>query len=128
MVNDFSIAVGTVNGTGSQTANLALLRAIFKMGVPVSGKNVFPSNIQGQPTWFYIRLSSEGFEARKETSEVLVTFNQVTADADMAALPEGGLCLYPEEWRGQSLREDVHNHALPVKRFLRSTGMEGFVR
>ncbi|UCG25065.1 MAG: 2-oxoacid:acceptor oxidoreductase family protein, partial [Chloroflexota bacterium] len=128
MVNEFSIAVGTVNGTGSQTANLALLRAIFKMGVPVSGKNVFPSNIQGQPTWFYIRLNREGFEARKESSEVLVAFNRVTADADMAALPEGGLCLYPEEWRGQSLREDVHNHAVPVQRFMREAGITGKIK
>jgi 2-oxoglutarate ferredoxin oxidoreductase subunit alpha len=128
MVNDFSIAVGTVNGTGSQTANLALLRAIFKMGVPVSGKNVFPSNIQGQPTWFYIRLSREGFEARKQSSEVLVAFNQVTASADMAALSEGGLCLYPEEWRGQALRDDVYNHALPVQRFLREAGITGKIK
>ena len=87
MVNDFSIAVATVNGTGSQTANLALLRAIFKMGVPVSGKNIFPSNIQGQPTWFYVRLSPEGYEARKAISEVLVAFTRVTADADIASLP-----------------------------------------
>jgi 2-oxoglutarate ferredoxin oxidoreductase subunit alpha len=128
MVNDFSIAVATVNGTGSQTANLALLRAIFKMGVPVSGKNVFPSNIQGLPTWFYIRLSHEGYEARKAASEVLVAFNRVTADADMAALPPGGVCLYPNEWRGLALRDDVHNYALPINQFLREAGIKGKIK
>ena len=128
MVNDFSIAVATVNGTGSQTANLALLRAIFKMGVPVSGKNVFPSNIQGQPTWFYIRLSHEGFEARKDVSQVLAAFNRVTADADMATLPLGGVCLYPEDWRGLALRDDVHNYAVPVNRFLREAGIKGRIK
>ncbi|MGD8584347.1 MAG: 2-oxoacid:acceptor oxidoreductase subunit alpha [Chloroflexota bacterium] len=128
MVNDFSIAVATVNGTGSQTANLALLRAIFKMGVPVSGKNVFPSNIQGLPTWFYVRLSHEGFEARKAMSEVLVAFNRVTADADMAALPAGGVCLYNDDWRGLALRDDVINYAVPVSQFLREAGIEGKIK
>lgn len=128
MVNDFSIAVATVNGTGSQTANLALLRAIFKMGVPVSGKNIFPSNIQGLPTWFYIRLSREGYEARKATSEVLVAFNRMTADADIAALPPGGVCLYPEDWRGLTLRQDVHNYAIPTNAFLREAGISGKIK
>jgi len=128
VVNDFSIAVATVNGTGSQTANLALLRAIFKMGVPVSGKNIFPSNIQGLPTWFYVRLSREGYVARKEISEVLVAFNRVTADADIAALPAGGVCLYPDEWHGLALRDDVANYAVPLNRFLREAGIEGKIK
>ncbi len=128
MVNDFSIAVATVNGTGSQTANLALLRAIFKMGVPVSGKNIFPSNIQGQPTWFYVRLSPEGYEARKAISEVLVAFNRVTADADIASLPPGGVCLYPEDWRGLTLRQDVYSYAIPTSAFLREAGISGKIK
>ena len=71
VINDFSIVAATVNGTGSQTANLALLRALFKMGIPVNGKNIFPSNIQGLPTWYHIRVSHEGYISRKEISEIL---------------------------------------------------------
>ena len=66
VINDFSIVVATANGTGSQTANLALLRAFFKMGIPVNGKNIFPSNIQGLPTWYHIRVSHEGYVARRK--------------------------------------------------------------
>jgi hypothetical protein len=65
-VNDFSITVATVNGSGSQTSNLTILRALFKMGIPVSGKNLFPSNIQGLPTWYTIRVSKDGYLARRE--------------------------------------------------------------
>ena len=61
IVNDFSITVGTMNGSGSQTSNLTVLRALFKMGIPVSGKNLFPSNIQGLPTWYTIRVSKDGY-------------------------------------------------------------------
>jgi 2-oxoglutarate/2-oxoacid ferredoxin oxidoreductase subunit alpha len=70
--------VATANGTGSQTANLALLRAFFKMGIPVNGKNIFPSNIQGLPTWYHIRVSKDGYVARRHTSEILVAFNDAT--------------------------------------------------
>ena len=71
IVNDFSIVVATVNGTGSQTANLAILRSLFKMGIPVNGKNIFPSNIQGLPTWYEIRVSYEGYVAKRQTTEIL---------------------------------------------------------
>ena len=83
VVNDFSLVVATANGTGSQTANLTLLRAFFKMGIPVHGKNIFPSNIQGLPTWYHIRVSREGYVARRHTSEILVAFNQATANDDI---------------------------------------------
>src|SRR5690349_23398950 len=86
-VNNFSIVAATVNGSGSQTANSALLRALFKMGIPVCGKNLFPSNIQGLPTWFTIRVSEDGFLARRETSEVLAAMNRQTAVEDMASVP-----------------------------------------
>ena len=66
IINDFSITIATVNGSGSQTANVTLLRALFKMGIPVSGKNLFPSNIQGLPTWYTIRLSKDGYIARRD--------------------------------------------------------------
>ncbi|NTU48112.1 MAG: 2-oxoacid:acceptor oxidoreductase subunit alpha, partial [Syntrophobacteraceae bacterium] len=75
IVNDFSITVGTVNGSGSQTSNLTILRALFKMGIPVSGKNVFPSNIQGMPTWYTIRVSKAGFLARRDDQEIVVAMN-----------------------------------------------------
>jgi 2-oxoglutarate ferredoxin oxidoreductase subunit alpha len=127
IVNDFSIVIATANGTGSQTSNLTLLRALFKMGIPVNGKNIFPSNIQGMPTWYHIRVSSEGYVARPDSSEVLVAFNKATVEADIADLATGGVCLYPADWRDVPLREDVTNYAIPVRRFLREAGVKGKV-
>ena len=109
VVNDFSMVVATRNGTGSQTANLAILRALFKMGIPVNGKNIFPSNIQGLPTWYQIRVSKDGYVARKETSEVLVAFNEVTVAEDIAELPGGGMCIYNDDWRDVPLRDLVQD-------------------
>ena len=85
IVNDFSIQVATVNGSGSQTANLVLLRSIFQMGVPVSGKNMFPSNIAGLPTWFTIRASKHGYIGRKKEIDILVAMNPETAREDVMA-------------------------------------------
>ena len=85
VLNDFSIHVATVNGSGSQTANTVLLRAIFQMGIPVSGKNLFPSNIAGLPTWFTIRVSKQGYLARRKHNDILVVMNPETATADVAA-------------------------------------------
>src|SRR5579859_6693663 len=82
-VNNFTIVAATVNGSGSQTANNTLLRALFKMGIPVSGKNIFPSNIQGLPTWFSIRVSKDGFIARRETAEIVVALNRGTASNEI---------------------------------------------
>ena len=78
VINDMSIQVATVNGSGSQTSNLVLLRAIFQMGVPVSGKNLFPSNIAGLPTWFTIRASRHGYIARRKEVDFLVAMNPET--------------------------------------------------
>ncbi|MDX1614040.1 MAG: 2-oxoacid:acceptor oxidoreductase subunit alpha [Candidatus Promineifilaceae bacterium] len=128
VVNDFSIVVATANGTGSQTSNLTLLRALFKMGIPVNGKNIFPSNIQGLPTWYHIRVSHEGFVARRDSAEVLVAFNEETVDEDIAALPSGGVCIYSDDWRNVSLRDDVINYAVPVNQFLRQAGVRGKLR
>src|SRR6478735_5050139 len=91
VINDFSIRVATKNGSGSQTANNTLLRALFKMGIPVSGKNIFPSNIQGLPTWFSIRVSKDGFIARRETAEIVVALNRNTASDDIAGVAPGGV-------------------------------------
>jgi len=95
-VNDFSITVGTANGSGSQTSNLTLVRAFFKMGIPVSGKNVFPSNIQGLPTWFTIRLSKDGYLARSETTDIVVAMNPASFTKDQAVLAPGGAFFYDD--------------------------------
>ncbi|NLF78576.1 MAG: 2-oxoacid:acceptor oxidoreductase subunit alpha [Chloroflexi bacterium] len=115
IVNDFQIMIATVNGSGSQTANTAILRALFRMGIPVSGKNIFPSNIQGLPTWFTIRLSKDGYTARRIDYQILVAMNQQTAAEDIKNLSPNGVCLYPEEWRIQHDRDDITYYPIPVK-------------
>ncbi len=128
IVNDFSIVAATANGTGSQTSNLAILRALFKMGIPVNGKNIFPSNIQGLPTWYHIRVSKDGYIARRHTSEFLVAFNQATVNEDIANLPAGGVCLHNGDWRAIPERDDITYYAVPVNQFVRETGMKGKYR
>lgn len=125
ITNDFSIVVATANGTGSQTANLAILRALFKMGIPVNGKNIFPSNIQGLPTWYHIRASADGYTGRRHTSEILVAFNQVTVHEDIANLPPGGVVIYNDDWRSMPQRDDITYYGVPVNEFVRETGMKG---
>ena len=115
VINDFQIMIATVNGSGSQTANTVILRSLFRMGIPVNGKNIFPSNIQGLPTWFTIRLSKDGYVARLEDYHVLVAMNEQTAANDLANLASGGMCLYPEEWAFNHSRDDVTYYPLPVK-------------
>jgi len=119
VVNDFAIVAATVNGSGSQTANNTLIRAIFKMGIPVSGKNLFPSNIAGLPTWYTIRVSEQGYVARREGTEILIAFNQKTADEDLAALPEHGVCFYNDDITFAKRREDVTYYPIPVKALLK---------
>ncbi len=113
VINDFSINVATVNGSGSQSANSVLLKSIFGMGVPVSGKNLFPSNIAGQPTWYLIRASKDGYVARKHVSEVLVAMNPESAQADVAALPAGGVAIYEENLKLDQVRGDVFFYPVP---------------
>lgn len=93
IVNDFNIMVGTVNGSGSQSANLVLMRSIFNMGVPIAGKNIFPSNIAGLPTWFNIRASEHGYMCRRAGTEILVAMNPATAADDVAQMAPGTLVL-----------------------------------
>jgi 2-oxoglutarate ferredoxin oxidoreductase subunit alpha len=125
MVNNFSIVVASTNGSGSQTANLVLLRALFSMGIPVSSKNIFPSNIQGSPTWYHIRLSSRGFEAFRNQAEVLVAFNQKTYKSDISTLLPGSVCLHPDDSSDRYERSDVTHYSVPVKVFLRDAGVRG---
>jgi 2-oxoglutarate ferredoxin oxidoreductase subunit alpha len=120
VVNDFSINVATVNGSGSQSANSVLLKSIFGMGVPVSGKNLFPSNIAGQPTWFIIRASKDGYVARKHESEVLIALNPETAQADVMALPSGGVVIYEEHLKLNQLRRDLVFYDVPFDKITAS--------
>src|SRR5579871_1010228 len=108
VVNDFSIQVATVNGSGSQTANTVLMRSIFQMGVPVSGKNMFPSNIAGLPTWFTIRASKDGYIGRRKEVDFLVAMNPETAREDVMNLPPGAAVVYDEPLQLRNLRTDLH--------------------
>ncbi|HEY6850303.1 MAG TPA: 2-oxoacid:acceptor oxidoreductase subunit alpha [Terracidiphilus sp.] len=114
VTNDFSINVATVNGSGSQSANSVLLKSIFGMGVPVSGKNLFPSNIAGLPTWYTIRASKDGYVARKRDAEVLVALNADTAKQDALALPAGGVAIYEESLNLKQYRDDVAFYPVPL--------------
>ncbi len=118
VVNNFSIQVGTVNGSGSQSANSVLLRTIFQMGVPVSGKNLFPSNIAGLPTWFTIRVSKDGYMARKRDTELLVAMNPETAADDVRALKPGSLVLYDEPLKLEALRDDLDFFPAPFDKLV----------
>src|SRR5271157_4114140 len=113
VVNDLSIQVATVNGSGSQTANSVLLRAIFQMGIPVAGKNLFPSNIAGLPTWFIIRASKDGYIARRKDSEFLVALNPESAEEDVINLKPGAACVYDERLNLKRLRDDVVFYPVP---------------
>jgi 2-oxoglutarate/2-oxoacid ferredoxin oxidoreductase subunit alpha len=106
-VNDFAFKIATVNGTGSASANSLLMQAIFRMGIPVSGKNVFPSNIQGLPTWYEIRVSKDGYTARPSEVDLVVALNPETYAKDVAAVRPGGYLLYDSSWPlDDSLRRD----------------------
>src|SRR5688572_3561863 len=118
IVNDFAIQVATVNGSGSQTANLVLLRSIFQMGVPVSGKNMFPSNIAGLPTWYTIRASAAGYIGRKKEVDFLVAMNPETAREDVLTLPPGAAAVYDEPLKLSELRSDVVFYPVPFDKLI----------
>src|SRR5436309_7439161 len=113
LVNDFSIQVATINGSGSQTANTVLLRALFQMGIPVSAKNLFPSNIAGLPTWFTIRASRYGYVARKKEIDFLVAMNPETAEEDVLSLEPGAAVVYDEKLNLAKLRGDLAFYPVP---------------
>jgi 2-oxoglutarate/2-oxoacid ferredoxin oxidoreductase subunit alpha len=118
IVNDFSIQVATVNGSGSQTANLVLLRSIFQMGVPVSGKNMFPSNIAGLPTWYTVRANRHGYGARKKEVDFLVAMNPETAKEDVLTLDAGAAVLYDEPLKLDALRSDLVFYPVPFDKIV----------
>jgi 2-oxoglutarate ferredoxin oxidoreductase subunit alpha len=127
-VNNFSITVATVNGSGSQTSNLTLLRALFKMGIPVSGKNLFPSNIQGLPTWYTIRVSKDGFIARREENEVVVAMNPATFNQDLEGVLPGGAFFYADDIRFPIKRQDISAYPMPVKQISKDSGAPSALR
>ena len=117
-VNDFSIQVATVNGSGSQSANSVLLRSIFQMGVPVSGKNLFPSNIAGLPTWYTIRASKQGYIARRKEMDFLVAMNAETAQEDVMSLMPGSVCVYDDPLSLSALRSDITFYPVPFDKLV----------
>jgi 2-oxoglutarate/2-oxoacid ferredoxin oxidoreductase subunit alpha len=118
VVNNMSIQVATVNGSGSQSSNTVLLRGIFQMGIPVSGKNLFPSNIAGLPTWYTIRANKDGYIARKKEIDFLVAMNPETAREDVLSLAPGAAVLYDEPLNLSSLRSDLIFYSVPYDKLV----------
>ena len=117
-INDVVIKIATVNGTGSASANGLLMKAIFRMGIPVVGKNYFPSNIQGLPTWYEIRVSGDGYQARSDRIDVIVAMNAQTYTQDMADVTPGGWLIYDSTWPRSRLldRADINIFGIPLSR------------
>ena len=128
IVNDFSIQIATVNGSGSQSANSVLLKSIFRMGIPVSGKNLFPSNIAGLPTWYTIRASKEGYVARKKEIDILIAMNPETAKEDMLSLPSGAAAIYDESADLRQFRDDVACYPVPFDKLTAAVCPEAKLR
>lgn len=128
IVNNFTITVATVNGSGSQTSNLTILRALFKMGIPVAGKNLFPSNIQGLPTWYTIRVSKDGFLARRDEHEVVVAMNPATFTRDLNDVQAGGAFFYPDDIKLPIARQDIAVYPMPVKKLVKESGAPSNLR
>ncbi len=128
IVNDFSIQVATVNGSGSQSANTVLLRSLFRMGIPVSGKNLFPSNIAGLPTWYTIRASKHGYVARKKEIDLLIAMNPETAKEDVLSLAAGAAVIYDEPLKLDSLRSDLTFYSVPYDKIVAAVCPEAKLR
>jgi len=128
VINDFSITVGTVNGSGSQTSNLTILRALFKMGIPVSGKNLFPSNIQGLPTWYTIRVNKDGYLGRSDTNQISVAMNPDTFLQDQEGLIPGGVFFYPDHISIPIHREDITAYPMPVRDIIKEAEVPASLR
>jgi 2-oxoglutarate/2-oxoacid ferredoxin oxidoreductase subunit alpha len=120
IINDLTIQAATVNGSGSQTANLVLTRAIFKMGIPVAPKNVFPSNIEGLPTWYQLRITPEGHMARTDQVDVLVAFNPSTWREDIKSVRTGGAVIHEEAFSSADARTDVTYYAVPFSKLAKA--------
>ncbi len=122
VINDFAFSVATKNGSGSQTSNNVLVMSLFQMGIPVNGKNLFPSNIKSLPTWYTIRASKDGYTARKALTEIVVAYNDSTASEDVANLPPGGVCITTDKIaRVINQRDDISYYEMPVAKLMRQT-------
>lgn len=119
IINNFSITFATINGSGSATANNILLKALFRMGIPVGGKNIFPSNIQGMPTWFNIRVNKDGFIGRVEKDNILVAMNPTSFQSDIARLDENGIILHDEKIKLPQIKTEIISYAMPIEKILR---------
>ncbi len=129
VVNDFAFSVATKNGSGSQTSNNLLVMSLFNMGIPVSGKNLFPSNIKGLPTWYTIRASKDGYTARKAVTEIVVAYNDVTANEDVVSLPSGGVCITTDKIaKVIKQRDDISYYEIPVANLMRQTDVPSAFR
>ena len=113
VINDLTIHVATINGSGSQSSNNVMMRSLFQMGIPVSGKNMFPSNIAGLPTWFTIRANKDGWTGRKKEVDLLVAMNPATAREDVMALDPGRICVYDAPLNCKSMRDDLAFYEVP---------------
>src|SRR5438874_5569628 len=118
VLNRMSLQVATVNGSASQSSNTVLLRSIFQMGVPISGKNMFPSNIAGLPTWYTIRANKDGYIARKKEIDFLVAMNPETAQEDVRSLAPGAAVLYDEPLNLSSVRSDLIFYSVPYDKLV----------
>ncbi|MBT3314999.1 MAG: 2-oxoacid:acceptor oxidoreductase subunit alpha [Anaerolineae bacterium] len=123
VINDFTITVGTANGSGSQTSNLTILRALFKMGIPITGKNMFPSNIQGLPTWYTLRLSKDGYTARRDEHEVIVAMNAKSFERDLEDVQPGGVFFYDNSIKMPIERDDITAYPMAVKQIIKEAGI-----
>ena len=120
IINDLTIQAATVNGSGSQTANLVLTRAIFHMGIPVAPKNVFPSNIEGLPTWYQLRVTPEGHMARSDKVDILVAFNPATWHQDLKTVRPGGVVIHEEVFSTADVRTDVTYYPVPFAKLAKT--------
>ncbi len=118
-VNNFVINIATANGTGSQSSNLIILHTMFEMGIPVSGKNLFPSNISGLPTWFIIRASEAGYQAPGDKTDIQIIMNKDTWEKDVAALESGTIIIYNEDVKLPVEREDCLAFGMPMTKMAR---------
>lgn len=128
IVNDLTIHVATVNGSGSQSSNNVLMRSIFQMGVPVSGKNMFPSNIAGLPTWFTIRANKDGWIGRKKEVDLMVCMNAQTAREDVEALQPGAVCIYDAPLKCSAMRDDVTFFEVPFAKLATDLSQDSKLR
>ena len=113
-INDFVVKFANVNGSGSASANLMFAKSIFRMGIPVTPKNIFPSNIQGLPTWFEVRISKDGYAARRDGIDCFITLNPQTYQSDMKEILPGGYLIYDNTMERNFSRKNINYIGIPM--------------